>query len=462
MKKKMIMLLLSSMMISCLAGCGQTLVSTNSNTNIKDVSTVVDSDIDDTKSPEKDLEKPDQSDDRQSDKVNIDSHELEHSGKASAKFIETTDYEKDVEHSLNNITTILDDLSESKDNSENVILSETSLNMALGMLLVGANEGSECYDDLISYLDKSNYVADPYSIVSKNNALMNLYSEEEMCTLKLANSVWSHNDREFTTYFINNMKAYYNAEATSLDFTNHQSVDIINDWVSDNTNGTIDSIVSDGVLAQSKSVLINALYFLGDWEKPFTENQCHDGEFTNADGSVSNITFMNESTDIYYESDAALAFFKSYSSNGISFVGILPKDDGDFNVSDLDIDTLLENPVYGHDVYYKIPKFKIEDTNSLASSLAKNGLASIFVAGDDFTAMCDQAMIVSDVIQKTYVDVNEKGTEASAVTAIITKNMAMPGRLKDSVVINLDRPFVFMIYDEINNECLFIGKVNSL
>lgn len=167
---------------------------------------------------------------------------------------------------------------------------------------------------------------------------------------------------------------------------------------------------------------------------------------------------------VYYESNWAEGFMKPYANANLVFVGILPKESSDFAVSDLDIDDLLSNPVYGYEVNIGIPQFRIEDENHLYNALYDNGLAPAFVAvNNDYTGcLCDVPVSVSDVIQKTYIDVNPTGTEAAATTAITAeKSAALP---KDNEVheIILDRPFVFMIYDTETHECLFIGKINIL
>ena len=386
----------------------------------------------------------------------------------SDEFIVNTDYDFSADpYSVQNVTEIIDYVErENGDTTDNTIISETSLNMALSLLLEGANEDTESYNALIRYLNGANYPETLLGIRSRNNALISRYMYTgDTNYLSIANSAWFNYGVNPMDNYSNVISAYYNGRVQSLDFTNAESAGIINAWNEGATNGMIPSIITPEVLAQNDGVLINSIYFNSDWQNPFEENNCREATFTNSNGSTSTVNMMYDyGYSVYYESNWAEGFMKPYANSNLVFVGILPKESGEFAVSDLDIDDLLSNPVYGYEVNIGIPQFRIEDENHLYNALYDNGLAPAFVSGNnDYTGcLCDVPVSVSDVIQKTYVDVNPTGTEAAATTAITVEKSAALPRENEVHEIILDRPFVFMIYDTETHECLFIGKINTL
>lgn len=385
----------------------------------------------------------------------------------SDDFIVNTEYDFDDTYSLNNITTVLDYVEcEANNINENTILSETSLNMALSLLLEGSSNNTESYNSLIKYLSGCNYSNDFFRIRSRNNALISRYMFDDLNShMSIANSAWFNTGINPVPKYVDIISSYYNGRVQSLDFSDNASAEIINSWCNNSTNGCIPSIITPEILRLNDGVLINALYFSGIWENPFDDHNCREAVFTNADGSTSNITMMYDyGYTTYYESNWCEGFMKPYEDSNLVFIGILPKENTNFTVNALDIDDMLSNPVSGYTVNIGIPQFKISDENHLFNALYNNGLAPAFRSGntDYLNYLSDTPLSVSDVIQMTYVDVNPEGTEASAVTAITLEKNSAPVHNTPVHEIILDRPFVFMIYDTDANECLFIGKINSL
>lgn len=354
-----------------------------------------------------------------------------------------------VEHSLNNIEYIMDQLTV---DTKNTVLSDTSLNMALGLASLGsAGETRDVF---------SNYFGNDVDVMNNYHSnLIKSYANDD--TLSFANSVWADDKFILKDDYIKLVEDYYDGTSQSLDFSDDKSVDVINDWCKEKTNGLIPSIVSSDSLAQSDAILTNALYFNGKWVEPFNESQVIDDQnFTTFDGTTQKVTMMNGTSDIYYENDYATAFGKMYEGEGIEFIGILPKQEGTYSLQELDLDSLLDG-CSSCDVIFGMPKFKVEDSNSLTDVLKTLGFEDIFNGNCDFSGMIDESIRFTDVIQKTYVDVNEEGTEAAAVTAVEIAKCALPSEEGPKEVI-LNRPFTFMIYDTVNDECLFIGNMNTL
>ena len=166
--------------------------------------------------------------------------------------------------------------------------------------------------------------------------------------------------------------------------------------------------------------------------------------------------------DRYYENGKATAFGRDYA-NGLSFIGILPNDEGDFNLEDLDIGGLLKsNPEYD-EVDCKMPKLNFETSTVLNDMLSSLGLDNLFSSNADFSGIADQNVNVDTILQKTKLELDENGTKAAAVTAVTMECMSAAVE-KEPIIktVELTRPFAFLIYDRSNDEILFIGKVISI
>ena len=358
---------------------------------------------------------------------------------------------------------MVDELSEAG-GVKNTIVSQTSLNYALCLLQEGANGVTK--DSITTYLDDSYLAANGLNYSARCNDTINSYLNNEAYTLNIANSVWTDEGISLVPSYVDTVSQYYNGTAQNLDFMAPGAADTINEWCDAKTNHLIKEIVTDSIMQQSRNILVNALYFNGTWEDSYEAYQVDAEEFTNVNGQTSMKDMLHSTESAYYENDQAIAYSKVYEGNDIIFVGILPKledgqEIGDFRLGALDINSLMASKTYEYDVYAVVPKFTVEDENSITDYLKANGLEDVFSENADFSTMCtDTDLYVTDVIQKTYVDVNEEGTEAAAATAIMmTDSCAMIDEPKEIKEVILDRPFAFMIYDTANDEVLFMGKV---
>ena len=147
------------------------------------------------------------------------------------------------------------------------------------------------------------------------------------------------------------------------------------------------------------------------------------------------------------------------NANNLSFIGILPKAEGDFTLDELDIEGLLESEPEYDEVNCKMPKLNFETTAELSDILSRIGLENVFSDDADFSGIADKAVHVSSVLQKTKLELDENGTKAAAVTAVTMECMSAMDTdpiIKD---VELTRPFAFLIYDSANEEVLFMGKV---
>lgn len=158
----------------------------------------------------------------------------------------------------------------------------------------------------------------------------------------------------------------------------------------------------------------------------------------------------------YFENDAATAFKYGYR-NGLYFIGILPKETGDFTIESLDIPSLLESETYDYDVYARMPRLKFETSLPLSDALSAAGLSELFDMENANLSGISDDFYVSDVLQKTSLELDEYGTRAAAVTEFLV-GAALP---REERHVNLDRPFAFMIYDSEEKQIVFLGKVTE-
>lgn len=378
---------------------------------------------------------------------------------------ETADKQKNkepVEMSSDNLINSIKvtDLAAKSNPNENMMFSPVSLNYALGMISEGAVDETKSL--LGTYLGTENYgeFAENYlKLIDRYNSGESDYGYTTC--LEIADALWVSDEYKLKSDYEDTVRSKYDAVVKNLNFANvSNSVNEINSWANDKTHEMIKQIVSEDMFdADSVMCLTNTVYFEAPWSDCWNYAEGYEEDFTNFDGSTDKLCYMYGSPSTYYENDNATAFGYNYS-NGIQFIGILPKSTGDFELSDLDIAGLLETSTTKYDVEAKMPRLTFDSTISLNDILAEMGLASIFTDDAKFTEITDEFLKVSTVLQKTRIELDENGTKASAATAIMMdKCGAILGDAREVKQVSLDRPFAFMIYDAFNDETLFIGKV---
>ena len=378
----------------------------------------------------------------------------------------TVDKQKDKESfemSSDNLTNSIKvtDLASKSNPNENMMFSPVSLNYALGMISDGAVDETKSLLD--TYLGTENYgeFAENYlKLIERYNNKGESSYGYNTC-LEIADALWVSDEYKLKSDYEDIVRSKYDAVVKSLNFANvSDSVNEINSWVNDKTHEMIKQIVSEDMFDKdSVMCLTNTVYFEAPWSECWNYAEGYEEDFTNFDGSTDKLCYMYGSPSAYYENDNATAFGYNYS-NGIQFIGILPKSTGDFELSDLDIAGLLETSTTKYDVEAKMPRLTFDSTINLNDILAEMGLESIFTDDAEFTEITDAFLKVSTVLQKTRIELDENGTKASAATAIMMDKLgAVVGDEREVKQVSLDRPFAFMIYDAFNGETLFIGKV---
>lgn len=359
---------------------------------------------------------------------------------------------------LQNSVKLIDMLS-TEASGKNIMFSPTSLNFALGMIAEGAK--GETKEVLSAYLGTSDFASYAKEYLDKIQA----YNTENesygyQSKVKIADAVWVDDGLTLQEKFKNTVSNSFGAEVKAVDFSaTEETCDIINSWCDKNTEGLIPKIITPDLINDNTGLcLTNSLYFESGWSgEPWNVSDTEENF-----GKIEKTKYMTCTGDQYYENDKSTAFGRDYA-NGLSFIGILPNDEGDFTLEDLDISGLLKsNPEYDA-VDCKMPKLNFETSTVLNDMLSNLGLDNIFSSNADFSGIADQNVNVDTILQKTKLELDENGTKAAAVTAVTME--CMSAAVEDEPIIKtveLTRPFAFLIYDRNNDEVLFIGKVMSV
>lgn len=339
--------------------------------------------------------------------------------------------------------------------NKNIMLSPTSLNFALGMIAEGAKgETKEALKEYLGTDDFAAYAKQYMENIKKYNSDEENYGYKSK--LKIADAVWADDDLKLQDAFKKSVSSNFSAKVENLDFSNtDKTCKRINKWCDKNTEGMIPKIITpDTISKDTELCLTNSLYFESGWSgDPWTVSNKKE-KF----GDKEKTKYMTCAGDRYYENDKATAFGRNYA-NGLSFIGILPNEEGDFTLEDLDIESLLKSEPEYDEVDCKMPKLNFETSAILNDMLSDIGLKNIFSNDADFSGIADKNTKVSTILQKTKLELDKNGTKAAAVTMAVMERMS--AMAPDPVVksVELTRPFAFLIFDEMNNEILFMGKV---
>ncbi len=369
------------------------------------------------------------------------------------------EFETALVNSVNGISfRILNGINKSELN-QNVFISPLSIAYALGMTLNGA--GGNTYDSIKNTLDLSSLSSD--EINQNYKSLMQLLMGlDQKVIFKIANSIWYRNDLPVENDFIDVNKKYFDAQVSGLDFGAPDAAQIINNWVDQSTNGKIKTIVPAPIPKLVVMYLTNAIYFKGTWTYQFAPNQTKDDKFTLPNGSQQICKMMSISGDFKYFEDEQLQLIElPYGDKKFSMTIVLPKGDKNIDefVAGLSVfrwNSLIQNLRLKEGALL-LPKFKIEFKKSLKDVLKAMGMD---IAFDPHRANFSKIsktgdLHITDVLHKTYVDVNEEGTEAAAVTSVeigITS-------IQETFFMRVDRPFFFVIRENHTLSLIFMGKI---
>ena len=350
---------------------------------------------------------------------------------------------------------------ESKD--ENVLISPLSIQLALAMTANGADGNTKAEMEAllggeIALEDLNEYL---YSCV-------NSLPSEDKYKLQIANSIWFRDDEgrlQVERDFLQMNADYYGAQAYKAAFDD-QTLKDINNWVNNHTDGMIDSIL-DQIDEDAVMYLINALVFDAEWQHVYDKSDVYKGKFTNIGGTEKQVDMMHSEETVYLQDEYATGFMKPYSGSKYSFAALLPNEGVDIyeyvaGLTGEDLMETLSTPQLGM-VMTTLPKFSYEYELTMNDLLKDLGMPTAFSSDDaDFSKLGKSSrgnIYIGDVLHKTFISVDELGTKAGAVTKVEMKDESAP---MSEWVVNLNRPFVYMIIDNETNLPVFIGTVMDI
>jgi serpin B len=350
-------------------------------------------------------------------------------------------------------------LQETKGAGDNLFVSPLSLHVALGMLLNGAE--NETAQEILKTLKMEGV-----SIADLNKAYKTLIEElpnaDSKVNLGLANSIWYRSGFRVENDFQTVMKNSFQADVTGLSFDN-AAKDRINQWASDKTNGKIKKVL-DEISPDHVMFLLNALYFKGDWKSTFDVKDTRDEAFKLENGSQKQVKMMHVKSDfkVAHGSDYS-AVQLPYANGQFSMTLLIPT--GNNTVGSVlskltaqEWSELQSTRLTTTGVEVGLPRFTFEYSSKLNTILNKLGINSAFLDNAQFGKISKSTATKVDFVkQDTYLGVDEKGTEAAAVTSIGMELTSVGPGVTPKLI--CDRPFALIISEQTSNTILFMGRM---
>jgi serine protease inhibitor len=343
--------------------------------------------------------------------------------------------------------------------NQNVMVSPLSVALALGMTYNGSDGTTKAAME--QALDLNGMTVSEINIAYKG-LIDKLASLDNNVVFNIANSIWYRNTFSVLPDFINTNKTYFYAQVTPLDFDLPSAQDSINHWVADKTNNKIDKIV-EGIDPLTVMFLINAIYFKGTWKYTFDKNSTALFPFTLKDNTVKQVNMMSEKADfMVLSNEIFIAAELPYGTSQYSMIVLVPYNNTDDIISQLNDQnwkTWLSQFKLIKDFSVFLPKFKFDYEQELKDILAQMGMGIAFTDNANFSKINpEENLYISAVKHKTYIDVDEQGTEAAAVTSVVVGTTSV-GEQPTQLIAN--RPFLFVIKENSTNTILFIGKISD-
>jgi serpin B len=355
--------------------------------------------------------------------------------------------------------------------TQNIFLSPFSVSTGLQML--GNGSAGNTKSEIQSVLKTESLPQDKLNAVSKG--LNRFIKSQTAVTLDLANGIWYQNHFHLKPDFRTANTNLFGAELAPVDFGSPKSANIINDWAGKETRGKIGGIVSFPFPPLTRVVLANAIYFKGKWDEPFDKHLTKPRDFYPVSGGQKQTPMMSQHKNFSYQENGDFQAVRlPYAGNGLAMYLFLPAKNSSprkllDNLSGKKGNENIIQQFTDREGTVIFPKFKFDYDILLNQPLQALGMRQAFSdRSADFSAMADEPLFVSEVKQKSFVDVNEEGTEAAAVTEMeMSGGIEMEPPKPFEMVVN--RPFLFVIADDyipIENDnpsqvILFIGIVNE-
>uniref|UniRef100_A0A8C8T0D8 Serpin B6 n=1 Tax=Pelusios castaneus TaxID=367368 RepID=A0A8C8T0D8_9SAUR len=354
--------------------------------------------------------------------------------------------------------------------TDNIFFSPLSISSALSMTFLGAKGNSAAQMAKVLSFNKDEDVHNGYmSVLSEINKPGTNY------LLRVANRLYGEKMFKFVTQFTESCQKFYHAELEQLDFSRaaEDSRKHINAWVEGKTEGKIQDLLAKGVVDEmTRLVLVNAIYFKGNWATQFNKNHTMERQFkiNKTETKPVQMMFKKAEFNMSYAGDFQTKILElPYVDNEISMIVLLPDEiqDNSTGLEQLEreltyeklIDLINPEMMDATDVEVSLPRFKLEEAYDLKSVLSSMGMTDVFDSGKvDLSGMsANNDLVLSKVVHKSFVEVNEEGTEAAAATAAVV-------RFRCAMIVprfTADHPFLFFIRHNKTGSILFYGRFCS-
>ena len=346
--------------------------------------------------------------------------------------------------------------------SDNIMVSPLSVSLALAMTYNGAKgETKTAMEETLKV-----YGLSPDEINESYASLVAaLKSLDPKVILEIANAIYYREDFPVEQDFVTTNQNYYEAEVEALDFGSSNALNTINGWVADKTHDKIDKIL-DNISDDHVMFLLNAIYFKGIWQSEFEEDDTEDLAFYLENGSTVQVPTMQKTESLpYYSNNLFRAVKLAYGAGNYNMFVFLPQEDNYVEdiVNELNVDNWknwMESFTDTVNIDLKLPRLKYKYEIKLNDVLTDMGMGVAFTPGiADFTGINKNGNLNIDYVKhKTFIEVNEKGTEAAAVTIVAIELTSVGSH---NMQFNVNRPFLYAITEKDTDAILFMGTVKN-
>lgn len=360
-----------------------------------------------------------------------------------------------------------------RDDEGNIIFSPISLSLALAMTLAGAETTTEeaMLDALQFSLPESDlYPAFNALLLAINQSEQeNLESDEDSnFQLNIANSIWAQSGYNYQQAFLDIMAENFGAGVYNVNYKQAPEAarEAINQWVGEATQEKIKELIPSGAITDlTRLVLANAIYFKGAWRYQFDASDTAKAPFTLLDGSKTNVDMMKMGSERlqYYQGENFKVVSLPYMSPDFAMTIVIPElesfDGFESTLTPEVLRSIIGN-LNSEQIELEMPKFDFETTINAKTALKNLGMEEAFIAGTaDFSGITeDEDLLITDVLHKATITVDEEGTEAAASTAVIVGLESMP---PEPISLKIDQPFIFFIQHQPTGSILFMGRVTQ-
>lgn len=351
-----------------------------------------------------------------------------------------------------------------KETEPNFMISPLSISMALSMAYNGAETNTE--DEMAEALRITDFTREEIN-VTYQKLIEALTSVDPKVAMEIANSIWYKEDYPVEQTFLDVNSKYFDAEVNKGDFYDPEMVDVINNWVSDKTHKKIPTII-DQIDPATVMFIINAIYFNGNWAQEFNKENTYTGVFNLSNTDHVEAELMQRLDTVnYFENEAFSAIELPYGQGNFNMMLLLPNYEKSVDVIIEQLNasnwTKWQNDFeITNEVDIVLPKFKIEYDKKLKDIMQLMGMNEAFTTLADFSSINPQKdLFISEILHKTFIEVDEEGTEAAAVTALIFDTTSIGPDKPQKKYFHCTRPFLFAITEKETGAILFMGKVGK-